>query len=100
VGSAGARGGQDDKPDVDVEPIKSLLAARMRRVAHLPGDGRTANDTAADLPESFGFAPVDLPSLRTGGRIRAGGPITGHDFCLPWPVPRSFPVVNGEAGTK
>jgi len=72
-------------------------SGKLRRAAFVSGDDRPAKDTVADLLESFGFAPVDLGTLRSGGRIQAvGAPIAGHDFFLPWPAPRSFPAFNGE----
>lgn len=74
---------------------------RFRRAVFISGDDRAARNTVADLLESFGFAPVDLGSLRVGGRIQAvGGPIAGHDFFLPWPAPRSMPAFNGETAQK
>ena len=80
---------------------KPPVVAGMRRVAFVSGDDRDAKTTVADLLESFGFAPVDLGSLRDGGRIQGvGAPIAGHDFFLPWPAPRSFPAFNGEQGAR
>ncbi|MGQ7932554.1 NAD(P)-binding domain-containing protein [Paraburkholderia sediminicola] len=76
---------------------KPPASGQLRRVAFLSGDSQDAKDTVADLLESFGFAPVDLGSLRDGGRIQAvGAPVAGHDFFVPWPAPRSFPAINGE----
>lgn len=54
------------------------------------GDDPAARNTVPDLFETFGFAPVDL------GSLKVGGPVAGHDFFLHWPAPRSFPVFNGE----
>lgn len=69
---------------------------RFRRAMFISGDDHEANEAVADLFESFGFAPVDLGGLATGGRIQSvGAPISGHDFYLPWPAPRSFPAFNG-----
>ncbi|WP_117191455.1 NADPH-dependent F420 reductase [Rhizobium terrae] len=66
---------------------------RFRRAVLVSGDDHDAKSTVADLFESFGFAPIDLGSLKVGGRIQAvGGPIAGHDFFLPWPAPRAFPL--------
>lgn len=80
---------------------KPPIVGGMRRVAFVSGDDRAAKTTVADLLESFGFAPVDLGSLRDGGRIQGvGAPIAGHDFFLPWPAPRSFPAFNGEQGAR
>jgi 8-hydroxy-5-deazaflavin:NADPH oxidoreductase len=76
---------------------KLPMVGTLRRVALLSGDDQDAKATVADLLESFGFAPVDLGTLRVGGRIQAvGATIAGHDFFLPWPAPRSFPAFNGE----
>ena len=34
-----------------------------------------------DLIKSFGFEPIDLGGLVTGGRLQqAGGPLAGHDL--------------------
>ncbi|PLZ01936.1 NADP oxidoreductase [Burkholderia sp. WAC0059] len=77
---------------------KPPVSGALRRAAFISGDDRDAKDTVADLLERFGFAPVDLGSLRAGGRIQAvGGPIAGHDFFVPWPAPRAFPAFNGDA---
>lgn len=80
---------------------QSPVAGGMRRAAFVSGDDRAARSTVADLLESFGFAPVELGSLRRGGRMQAvGAPVAGHDFFLPWPAPRTFPAFNGEPGGK
>jgi hypothetical protein len=69
----------------------------FRRALFVSGDDLEARQLVADLFESFGFAPVDLGSLKVGGKIQAiGGALAGHDFFLPWPAPRSFPAINGE----
>ena len=74
---------------------------RYRRVMFVSGDDAAARNTVADLFESLGFAPVDLGSLKIGGRIQAvGKPIAGHDFFVPWPAPRTFPAFNGEGSEK
>lgn len=76
---------------------KSLVVGELRRAALLSGDDANAKGIVADLLESFGFVPVDLGTLREGGRIQAvGAPIASHDFFLPWPAPRSFPAFNGQ----
>lgn len=76
---------------------KLPMIGTLRRAAFLSGDDQDAKATVADLLESFGFAPVDLGTLRDGGRIQAvGATVAGHDFFLPWPAPRSFPAFNGE----
>ena len=70
---------------------------KFRRALFLSGDDQAAKSTVADLFENFGFAPVDLGSLKTGGHIQGvGAPIAGHDFYLPWPAPRSFPAFGGD----
>ncbi|MFM9269695.1 NADPH-dependent F420 reductase [Halomonas elongata] len=69
----------------------------FRRAVFVSGDDRAAKTEVADLFESFGFAPIDLGTLRKGGRMQAvGSTLAGHDFFLPWPAPRSFPAFNGE----
>jgi len=72
------------------------VAGSMRRALFLSGDDIPARNRVADLFESFGFAPVILGSLAHGGRIQAlAGPIAGHDFFLPWPAKRFFPLFSG-----
>ena len=76
-----------------LEPVSN----DFRRVVFVSGDDSAAKTEVADLFESFGFASIDLGTLRQGGRIQAvGAPLAGHDFFLPWPAPRSFPAFNGE----
>lgn len=54
-----------------------------KRVLFVSGDDQDAKDLVKGLIESFGFAPVDLGDLRTGGRLQqAGGPLGGHDLLL------------------
>lgn len=73
------------------------IRGRFRRAVFVSGDDKHARHAVADLFESFGFAPVDLGTLKTGGRTQAvGGPLAGHDFFLSWPAPRAFPAFNGE----
>lgn len=51
--------------------------ARGRRVLFLAGDNSEANQTIADLGASWGFAPLDLGGIATGGLlIQFGGPLT------------------------
>lgn len=77
------------------------VAENMRRVLFISGDDPKAQNLVADLFESFGFAPILLGTLAQGGRIQAvGGPIAGHDFFLPWPAPRSFPLISGITGIE
>ncbi|WP_367573462.1 NADPH-dependent F420 reductase [Streptomyces griseoaurantiacus] len=48
-----------------------------RQVLFLAGDDAGAKDTVKRLTSQFGFAPVDLGSLREGGRlIQLGGPLS------------------------
>ncbi len=49
-----------------------------RQVLFLAGDDADAKATVGDLTAAFGFAPVDLGSLREGGRLmQLGGPLSG-----------------------
>ncbi|MFI2230437.1 NADPH-dependent F420 reductase [Nocardia testacea] len=48
-----------------------------RQVLFLAGDDADAKNTVRDLTREFGFAPVDLGTLREGGRlIQLGGPLS------------------------
>nr|WP_244203009.1 NADP oxidoreductase [Streptomyces rhizosphaericus] len=48
-----------------------------RQVLFLAGDDADAKHTVRDLTSEFGFAPVDLGTLREGGRlIQLGGPLS------------------------
>ncbi|WP_318199213.1 NADPH-dependent F420 reductase [Streptomyces sp. SCL15-4] len=48
-----------------------------RQVLFLAGDDADAKNTVRDLTFEFGFAPVDLGTLREGGRlIQLGGPLS------------------------
>ncbi|MFE5191034.1 NADPH-dependent F420 reductase [Streptomyces sp. NPDC056628] len=52
--------------------------AAGRQVLFLAGDDADAKNTVIGLTSAFGFAPVDLGSLREGGRlIQLGGPLSG-----------------------
>ncbi|WP_127355463.1 NADPH-dependent F420 reductase [Actinacidiphila soli] len=49
-----------------------------RQVLFLAGDDADAKTTVKDLTAGFGFAPVDLGSLREGGRLmQLGAPLSG-----------------------
>ncbi|MEU9337075.1 NAD(P)-binding domain-containing protein [Streptomyces sp. NPDC048290] len=49
-----------------------------RQVLFLAGDDPDAKSTVEELASDFGFAPVDLGSLREGGRLmQLGGPLSG-----------------------
>ncbi|MFS8200114.1 NADPH-dependent F420 reductase [Streptomyces sp. CWNU-52B] len=48
-----------------------------RQVLFLAGDDADAKHTVQDLTSEFGFAPVDLGTLRDGGRLmQLGGPLS------------------------
>ena len=77
---------------------KEPVQGDLRRALFVSGDDRAAKTVVADLFEAMGFAPVDLGSLKVGGRTQGvGATLAGHDFFLPWPAPRSFPGFNGHA---
>jgi predicted dinucleotide-binding enzyme len=52
-----------------------------RRVIFVSGDDRESKEVIQGLIKSFGFEPIDLGDLVTGGRLQqAGGPLAGHDL--------------------
>ena len=52
-----------------------------RRVIFVSGDDAEPKELIKGLIKSFGFEPVDLGGLVTGGRLQqAGGPLAGHDL--------------------
>src|SRR6478672_9396806 len=52
-----------------------------RRVIFVSGDEPEPKGFINDLIKSFGFEPIDLGGLVTGGRLQqAGGPLAGHDL--------------------
>lgn len=52
-----------------------------RRVIFVSGDHSEPNDFVKSVIESFGFAPIYLGGLATGGRLQqAGGPLAGRDL--------------------
>jgi 8-hydroxy-5-deazaflavin:NADPH oxidoreductase len=52
-----------------------------RRVIFVSGDEPEPKAFIMDLIKSFGFEPIDLGGLATGGRLQqAGGPLAGHDL--------------------
>ena len=52
-----------------------------RRVIFVSGDDSEPKEFIKGLIESFGFEPIDLGGLVTGGRLQqAGGPLAGHDL--------------------
>nr|WP_181726117.1 NAD(P)-binding domain-containing protein [Polaromonas sp.]QJS06450.1 NADP oxidoreductase [Polaromonas sp.] len=77
---------------------KAPVHGDLRRALFVSGDDWAAKKVVADLFEAMGFAPVDLGSLKAGGRMQGvGATLAGHDFFLPWPAPRFFPGFNGHA---
>ena len=54
-----------------------------KRVIFVSGDDKDAKAVVIGLVNDFGYAPVDLGSLVSGGRMQqAGGPIAGHDWVV------------------
>ena len=54
-----------------------------RRVLFVSGDHPDAKIQIGGLIESFGFAIIDLGTLKDGGRMQqAGGPLAGQDLLL------------------
>lgn len=52
-----------------------------RRVIFVSGDESESKEFIKGLITSFGFEPIDLGGLVTGGRLQqAGGPLAGHDL--------------------
>jgi 8-hydroxy-5-deazaflavin:NADPH oxidoreductase len=52
-----------------------------RRVIFVSGDDAASKGFVKGLIESFGFHPIDLGGLVTGGRLQqAGGPLAGRDL--------------------
>jgi hypothetical protein len=52
-----------------------------RRVIFVSGDDAEPKELIKGLIKSFGFEPIDLGGLVTGGRLQqAGGPLAGHDL--------------------
>ena len=73
-----------------VKAFNSIVTARFnegpiknggRRVIFFSGDYSEPNDFVKSVIESFGFAPIYLGDLATGGRLQqAGGPLAGRDI--------------------
>ena len=73
-----------------VKAFNSIVTARFnegpiknggRRVIFVSGDHPEPTDFVKSVIESFGFVPVYLGSLATGGRLQqAGGPLAGRDL--------------------
>ncbi len=54
-----------------------------KRVIFVSGDDKDAKATVIGLIHDFGYTPVDLGGLVSGGRMQqAGGPIAGHDWVV------------------
>lgn len=54
-----------------------------KRVIFVSGDDKDAKAVVLGLVNDFGYAPVDLGGLVSGGRMQqAGGPIAGHDWVV------------------
>jgi hypothetical protein len=73
-----------------VKAFNSIVTARFnegpiknggRRVIFVSGDHSEPNDFVKSVIESFGFVPIYLGGLATGGRLQqAGGPLAGRDI--------------------
>ena len=79
----------------DARVVKAFNSIRMstyragptssaaRRVIFVSGDHADAKIEIGKLIESFGFAVIDLGTLKDGGRLQqAGGPLAGQDLLL------------------
>ena len=73
-----------------VKAFNSIVTARFnegpiknggRRVIFVSGDHPESTELVKSVIESFGFVPVCLGGLATGGRLQqAGGPLAGRDL--------------------
>jgi predicted dinucleotide-binding enzyme len=73
-----------------VKAFNSIVSTRFnegpaknggRRVIFVSGDDPEPKEFILGLIKSFGFEPIDLGGLLTGGRLQqAGGPLAGHDL--------------------
>jgi predicted dinucleotide-binding enzyme len=73
-----------------VKAFNSIVTARFnegpaknggRRVIFISGDDSEAKRFITGLIKSFGFEPIDLGGLVTGGRLQqAGGPLAGREL--------------------
>jgi predicted dinucleotide-binding enzyme len=73
-----------------VKAFNSIVTARFnegpiknggRRVVFVSGDHLEPTDFVKSVIESFGFTPIYLGGLATGGRLQqAGGPLAGRDL--------------------
>jgi predicted dinucleotide-binding enzyme len=87
----GGKGASELAPGARVvKAFNSIVTARFnegpiknggRRVIFVSGDHPEPTDFVKSVIESFGFVPVYLGSLATGGRLQqAGGPLAGRDL--------------------
>ena len=61
----------------------AVLAGNARRVIFLSGDDAEAKAIVSIIVSEIGFAPVNLGSLRDGGRLQQiGGALAGPDFVV------------------
>jgi predicted dinucleotide-binding enzyme len=73
-----------------VKAFNSIVTARFNegpaknggsRVIFVSGDDSESKGIIMGLIKSFGFVPIDLGGLVTGGRLQqAGGPLAGRDL--------------------
>ena len=73
-----------------VKAFNSIVTARFnegpvknggRRVIFVSGDHLEPTEFIKSVIESFGFVPIYLGGLATGGRLQqAGGPLAGRDL--------------------
>lgn len=63
--------------------VKPPKVGNAKRVLLVSGDHPDANRQVADLIASFGFAVIELGSLKTGGKLQqAGAPLAGPDLLV------------------
>lgn len=75
-----------------VKALNTILADRIadgpavvggRRVLFLSGDDADAKIVVSEMLKRVGFAPIDLGSLREGGKLQqSGGPLAGINLAL------------------
>ena len=73
-----------------VKAFNSIVTARFnegpkknggRRIVFVSGDHPEPTEFVMSVIESFGFVPIYLGGLATGGRLQqAGGPLAGRDL--------------------
>jgi predicted dinucleotide-binding enzyme len=60
---------------------EGLIKNGRRRVIFVSGDHVEPTDFVKSLIESYGFTPIYLGGLATGGRLQqSGGPFAGRDL--------------------